>query len=238
MSLYISIRRSLIDYIKKKGLDIGDKLPPEDKLAGVLGVSRVTLREALRQLREEGLIFSKRGSGTYISGNVKDIVGTLDVNSGSTSMISIAGCQPGVTFYKVELINADELLADKLKVKIGCGIVLLKRVRTADEKPVVFSMDYLTPDIAKIFLAVNDRIMSLFELIEENGIKIGNNFAEIYPENCTEELADKLSYKIGAPILVLKQVIADQTGVPLFYGEDYFRPDYIKFSINRRRNYT
>jgi GntR family transcriptional regulator len=236
MSPYISMRKSLIDYIKKKGLEIGDKLPPEDKLAGVLRVSRVTLREALRQLREEGLIYSKRGSGTYVSGNVKDIAGTLDINYGATRMISIAGRKPGVVFYSVELINADELLAEKLKVKAGCGIVLLKRVRTADEKPVLFSMDYLAPELAAIFLSVHDRIRSLFELIEESGIRIGNSYAEVYPENCTEELAEKLSYKIGAPILVLKQVTVGQTGLPLFYGEDYFRPDCFIFSINRRRN--
>jgi DNA-binding GntR family transcriptional regulator len=235
MSPYNSIRKALIDYIKEKELKIGDKLPPEDRLAAVLGVSRVTLREALRQLREEGLIYSKRGSGTYVSGNVKDIVGTLDVNLGSTSMISIAGYKPGVTFYKVELINADGALAGKLKVKKGCGIVLLKRVRTADKKPVVFSMDYLGPEVASIFLSVNDRIMSLFKLIEESGVKIGNNYAEIYPENCDEELAEKLSYKTGAPLLALKQVIVSQRGSPLFYGEDYFRPDCFIFSINRRR---
>ncbi|HEB30911.1 MAG TPA: GntR family transcriptional regulator [Spirochaetes bacterium] len=236
MSPYILIRKALIDYIKEKKLEIGEKLPPEDRLACLLGVSRVTLREALRQLREEGLIYSKRGSGTYVSGNVKDIVGTLDINLGSTRMIEIAGCEPGVTFHEVELINADGALADKLKVKKGCGIVLLKRVRTADKRPVVFSMDYLGPEVATIFLAVNDRIMSLFKLIEESGIKIGNSFAEIYPENCTEELAEKLSYKTGSPILALKQVIVGQKGSPLFYGEDYFRPDCFKFSINRRRN--
>ena len=236
MSPYISIRKALIDYIKEKELEISDKLPPEDRLASVLGVSRVTLREALRQLKEEGLIYSMRGSGTYVSGNVKDIVGALDINLGSTSMISIAGYHPGVTFYKVELINADGALAGKLKVKKGCGIVLLKRVRTADERPVVFSMDYLGPEGASIFLAVNDRIMSLFKLIEESGIKIGNSYAEVYPENCTEELAEKLSYKTGGPILALKQVIVGQKGSPLFYDVDYFRPDCFKFSINRRRN--
>jgi len=236
MSPYNSIRKALIDYIKEYELKIGDKLPPEDRLAAVLSVSRVTLREALRQLREEGLIYSKRGSGTYVSGNVKDIVGTLDINHGSTSMISIAGYKPGVTFYKVELINADGVLAGKLKVKKGCGIVLLKRVRTADKKPVVFSMDYLGPEVASKFLAVNERIMSLFNFIEDNGIKIGNGYAEVFPEICTEELAEKLSYETGAPILALKQVFVGQKGDTLFYGEDYFRPDCFKFSINRRRN--
>ncbi len=236
MTTYQAIRESLIDFIKEKKYKIGDKIPSEDELARILNVSRVTLREAIRQLREEGLIYSRRGSGTFISGNVKEIAGTLDVNNGLTKMITEAGFKPGVTEFETELINASKELAQKLVVKEGCGIVVLKRIRTANDKPVVYSLDYLSPRVATIFLSINEKIMSLFKLIEDNGIRFGNSFAEISPLCCSEELAAKLSYKSGAPILALKQVLVDQKGFPLFYGEDYFRPDCFIFSINRRRN--
>jgi GntR family transcriptional regulator len=236
MSTYQAIRESLIDFIKTGKYEIGDKIPSEDELAKLLHVSRVTLREAIRQLREEGLLYSRRGSGTFLSGNVREIAGTLDVNNGLTRMIIEAGFKPGVTEFETELINASRELAHKLRVKEGCGIVVLKRVRTANDKPVVYSLDYLSPGVATFFLSVNEKIMSLFKLIEDSGILFGNSFAEINPQNCTEELAQKLSYKKGAPILALKQVLVDQKGSPLFYGEDYFRPDCFVFSINRRRN--
>lgn len=236
MSTYQAIRESFVDFIKENKYEIGDKIPSEDELAKILRVSRVTLREAIRQLREEGFIYSRRGSGTFVSGNVKHIAGTLDVNNGLTKMIMGAGFRPGVAELETELIHASKVLADKLRVKKGCGIVLLKRVRTANDKPVVYSLDHLSPRVATIFLSINDKIMSLFDLIEDNGINLGNSFAELSPENCTKELAEKLSYKVGAPILALKQVIVDQKGSPLFYGEDYFRPDCFVFSINRKRN--
>jgi GntR family transcriptional regulator len=236
MSTYQAVRESFIDFIKENNYEIGDRLPSEDELAKILRVSRVTLREAIRQLREEGFIYSRRGSGSYVSGNVKQIAGTLDVNSGLTRMITQAGFRPGVAAYDTELIHAPGWLADKLGVKKGCGIVLLKRVRTADDKPVVFSLDHLSPRVATIFLSIDDRIVSLFDMIENNGIRLGNSFAEVSPENCSKTLAEKLSYKTGAPILALKQVIVDQKGSPLFYGEDYFRPDWFVFSINRKRN--
>jgi GntR family transcriptional regulator len=235
MTTYQAIRESLIAFIKEHNYEIGDKIPSEDELSRLLRVSRVTLREAIRQLREEGLLFSRRGSGTYISGNVREIAGTLDVNSGLTRMITEAGSRPGVAEFETELIDASRELAQKLKVKEGSGIVVLKRVRTADGTPVVYSLDHLSPRVATIVLSVSEKIMSLFKLIEDNGIAFGNSFAEISPQCCGEELAGKLSYKPGAPILVLKQVLVDQKGSPLFYGEDYFRPDYFVFSINRRR---
>jgi GntR family transcriptional regulator len=236
MSTYQAVRESFIDFIHKNKYAIGDRLPSENELARRLQVSRVTLREAIRQLREDGFIYSRRGSGTYVSGNVKQMAGTLDVNNGLTATITKAGFRPGVADYQTELLHASQHLADRLGVKKGSGIVLLKRVRTANEKPVVYSHDYLGPRVAAIFLSIDRKIMSLFEMIEQSGIAIGNSFAELCPENCTKELAHKLAYKVGAPILALKQVLVDEKGSPLFYGEDYFRPDCFVFSINRKRS--
>jgi GntR family transcriptional regulator len=236
MTTYQAVRESFIDFIDKNEYKIGDRLPSENELAKTLRVSRVTLREAIRQLREDGFIYSRRGSGTYLSGNVKQIAGTLDVNNGLTRTITEAGFKPGVTDYHTELIHATQYLADKLKVKKGCRIVLLKRVRTANDKPVVFSQDYLSPRVATVFLSIEKKILSLFEMIEQSGITIWNSFAELSPENCTKDLAEKLSYKAGAPLLALKQVLVDHRGSPLFYGEDYFRPDCFVFSINRKRS--
>jgi len=238
MSTYQAVRESFIHYIDKNKYKIGDRLPSENELAKILRVSRVTFREAIRQLREDGFLYSRRGSGTFVSGNLKQIAGTLDENSGLTRMITAAGHRPGVAKYETELIRAPQWLADKLRVKKGCGIVLLKRVRTADDKPIVFSLDHLSPRVATIFLSLDERIVSLFDMIEKSGITIGNSFAELSPQNCTKELAQQLSCKAGSPILALKQVIVDQKGSPLFYGEDYFRPDCFVFSINRKRSET
>jgi DNA-binding GntR family transcriptional regulator len=100
----------------------------------------------------------------------------------------------------------------------------------------VYSLDHLSPRLASIFLSINEKIMSLFDMIEESGLALGNSFAELIPVSCPKELAQKLSYAEGGPILALKQVLVDQKGSPLFYGEDYFRPDCFVFSINRKRS--
>jgi GntR family transcriptional regulator len=236
MDAYLIVKDSLIDFINEEQLSIGDKLPTEKELCNMFRVSRVTLREAMRWLQENGFIYSKRGSGTYVSGNLKEIAGTLDVNKGLTKMIREAGYAPGVKYYETELMHANIELSRKLNVKKGCNVVLLKRVRTANDNPVVYSLDYLGPNMAAIFLSIDEKILSLFSLIEKSGISIGNSFAEICPEVCSPELSKKLSYKEGAPILSLKQRLVDEKGFPLFYGEDYFRPDCFTFSINRKRN--
>ena len=95
MSTYQAVRESFIDFVNGNKYEIGDRLPSEHELAKKLRVSRVTLREAIRQLREDGFIYSRRGSGTYLSGHVKQIAGTLDVNDGLSRTLTQAGCGRG-----------------------------------------------------------------------------------------------------------------------------------------------
>ena len=148
MSTYQAVRESFLHYIDKNKYKIGDRLPSENELAKILRVSRVTFREAIRQLREDGFLYSRRGSGTYVAGNLKQIAGTLDENNGLSRMITDAGFKPGVAKYESELIHAPQWLAERLRVKKGSGIILLKRVRTADDKPIVYSLDHLSPRVA------------------------------------------------------------------------------------------
>ena len=72
----------------------GSQLPPEFDLIAQLGVSRTTLREALKRLEEQGLIFRRRGRGTYV--RERSIVKDLSLNFGISEMITQAGFKPGV----------------------------------------------------------------------------------------------------------------------------------------------
>ena len=236
MSTYLTIKKSLVDYIRVKDLKVGDKLPPESDLAGWLNVSRLTLREALKVFREEGLIYTVHGIGTFLSSDFGQINDTLDMNLGITEMITSAGYKPGVKFFEKKLVKADMNLVKSLNVSKGSDILVCKRVRTADNKPVVYSIDYFSPSLVNTFLSSNEENISIYGFIEETlKIKIGNSLAEITPICCTTDLAKKLEYEEGKPILVIQQVIYDQKGNPLIYSKGYFRPDCFKISINRRR---
>lgn len=236
MATYLTIKRSIIDYIKSNDLKIGDKLPTENGLAEKLGVSRLTLREVLKVLREEGLIYTVHGIGTFISSNLEQINDTIDINLSITEMISSAGYKPGVKFCERKLVKSNKEIANALKIPEGSDVFVCQRVRTANGKPVVYSFDYFAPNLVAPFLGKNDENISLYEFIEvDMGIKIGNSFAEIIPINCPLDLAKKLEYEEGKPILKIKQITCDQKGSTLFFTEEYFRPDCFKISLNRRR---
>lgn len=236
MAVYIEIKKSLVDYIKSNDLKIGDKLPTENDLAEILGVGRLTLREALKVLGEEGLFYTVHGIGTFLSNNFEQINDTIDINLGITEMISSAGYKPGVKMFEKKLVKSRKEITDALNIPENADVFVCKRIRTADNKPVVYSIDYFAPPLVADFLSKNDENISLYKFIEiDMGIKIGNSIAEVMPVNCSEDLAAKLEYKKGEPLLLIKQITYDKKGAPLFFTEEYFRPDRFKISLNRRR---
>jgi GntR family transcriptional regulator len=236
MATYLSIKKSLLDYIKSNDLKVGDKLPTESEFAERLGVSRLTLREVLKVLREEGLIYTIHGSGTFISGNFKSINDTIDINLGISEMITAAGYKPGVKLFEKILVKASAEVANAFQIPEGSDVLVCKRVRTADDKPVVYSIDYFSPALVTAFLATNDDNISIYKFIEiDMGLKIGNSYAEIVPIECNLELSKKLDYQVNKPIFMIRQLTSDIKGSPLLFTEEYIRPDRFKISLNRRR---
>ena len=139
MLAYISTKEKIISYIKKNKLKVGDRLPSENELANLLGISRLTLREAINALKNEGIINSVQGRGTFLSGSIDNIANTLNNNLGISEMIIASGYEPGVMHFEKELVKAEGDVTVKLNIGEGTDVLVLKRIRTADGKPVVYS---------------------------------------------------------------------------------------------------
>ncbi len=236
MLAYVLTKEKLISYIKKNNLQVGDRLPAESELSRILGISRLTLREAFNSLKNDGLINSIQGKGTFLSGDVENIANTLNNNLGISEMIIASGYKPGVSHFEKKLVKAAADFATKIGVEEGTDILALKRIRTADGKPVVYSRDYFVPRLSAQFLEINDENVSIYDFLETKcGLVIGTGFAEILPVAAEDWLADWLEIPQGQPVLMIKQVVTDIHGEPLVYAEEYLRADSFKLLINRRR---
>jgi GntR family transcriptional regulator len=229
-------RQKIIDFINDNDLRVGAKLPPEAKLSKELSVSILTLRESLNILKGEGFLSTIHGRGTFITSDLKHISDTLNNSLGITEMIQRAGFEPGARDFERKLVRADNEISEKLKVKANSDVLMCRRVRTADGKPVVYSIDYFAPHLVPGFLKINDDNVSIYKFMEEeNNIKIDNSIAEIIPYKCDSSLAEKLEFKEGEPLLKLKQTTTDKKGNPLIFALEYLRPDCFKIIVNRRR---
>jgi GntR family transcriptional regulator len=114
-------------------------------------------------------------------------------------------------------------------------ILKLQRIRTADDKPVVFCIDYLNTNIFPIDID-DDFSHSLFDLLENKyNLKIKYAVTEIIPVTAKEKLMEKLNVKKNSPILLLEQMHFDDQERLFLYSKNYFRSDQFQFKVLRSR---
>lgn len=236
MLAYVHAKKKLLDYMREHELKPGDRLPIETELSELLGISRLTLREAMNTLKSDGILHSVQGKGTFVACEYDLIADSLNTNYSVTEMIEVSGARPGVSYFEKELIKADETIAQKLGVQEGSDVLMCARIRTADDSPVVFTRDYLSPRLAQKFLGVSDEGVSIYSFIEQDcAIEIGVSVAEIIAVCADERCARLLNVEVGAPLLQLRATVNDAYGAPLVYAIEYFRPDKFKFIVTRGR---
>jgi DNA-binding GntR family transcriptional regulator len=212
----------------------GSKLPPEPELAEELGVSRPTLREALRSLEEDGFVTRTRGAGTYATHRPR-LRNNLDVNFGVTEAIAAATMTPGTIESAVHTESATEDQAEALDLLPGDPVVMLERIRTADGRPVVFSCDVVAASrLAASELAKMPLDGSLYDLLERNDQAVENGVVTVEPVHADRAMARRLRIRSGALLLFLRQVDFGREGDPLLLSLEHHVAEAFEFTVVRR----
>ena len=231
--LYLQV----VDRIKKD-IDNGvykedEKLPSEFDLSKQLGISRATLREALRVLEEENIIIRRHGVGTFINPKPLFSSGIEELFS-VTEMIKRAGKKPGTIFLSSTSRETTEDDYYKYNCSPDDEIVVVERVRTSDDEPVVYCIDQIPKSILpKNYTHQSGSIFELFE--REVGCHITYAVTNIEPLGFSEKISPILHCEVDASILVMKQMHFDQNDQPVFYSCNYFRADKFSFHVLRKR---
>ncbi len=232
--LYVQVIERLKQDIDSGIFKENERFPSEFELARTLGVSRATLREALRVLEEEKVIVRKHGVGTFVNPRPLFSSGIEQLSSVS-SMIRDAGMEPGTIFMDV---TETEVCEDSM-AKFDCGeesrLVTIKRVRTADQEPVVYCIDQV---LSKNIPLGADELLneSIFDAIEKSGtIRIAQAVAHIEPVGYDDEASAILRCGVDVPLLVLLQQHYSEAGEMVLYSKNYFRADKFSFHVVRKR---
>jgi GntR family transcriptional regulator len=213
----------------------GSQLPTEAELCEMLGVSRTVVREALRVLEDDGLVARRHGVGTFVRDH--PILKNLNFNFGITEMIESAGLSSGTSYLAIQSEAADQEKAEQLRVALGTSLVTVERVRTADGRPVVYSLDTLPKSLLQRVefdpqLLLTQSIYSILQTSLGQVIEYG--IARLVPVAAPDNVAEKLQLPPNAPTLYIVQTDYSPDDEPLVYSREYHLPDAFDFVVWRR----
>ena len=232
--LSFRIRDELASRMASGHIPPGSKLPPEPELAEELGVSRPTLREALRSLEEDGFVTRTRGAGTFATHRPR-LRNNLDVNFGVTEAIAAAGMVPGTVESAVHTRGATEEQARSLDLREGDPVVVLERVRTADARPVVLSRDIVSAStLSSSQIAKMPLDGSLYELLERSGRPVAHGVVSLEPVRADKALARRLKIRAGGLLLFLRQIDFGVEGEPVLLSLEHHLAEAFEFTVVRR----
>jgi GntR family transcriptional regulator len=213
----------------------GGRLPAEPDLARQLGVSRATLREAMRSFEGQGLIRRRQGVGTFVVGHTHVFESGLEVLESIETMAQKLSLPVAMGDLEVNAIQADDAQAAALKVANGESLTQVSRVILTEERPVAFLVDVLPQDVLSpvdVSPGFTGSVLDL--LLRQGSFQLARSVAEINSVAASGEIARALQIQRGDVLLMLSARLFTIEERVIDYSLSYFLPGYFRFHVVRR----
>jgi DNA-binding GntR family transcriptional regulator len=209
------------------------KLPNEEALCTRFAVSRITLREAVRGLIEDGYVIRRQGAGTFVTSGPA-LRNSLDTNFSYTEYLESTGIKVSKKVLDALRITGDDEALAELGLGAEAEVVVIRRVRIAGRKPAIYSIDSLPADIVDARRDLKAFSQSLYKLLSSRGHDIDHARTIITPVIATSEIAKILEVPVGTPLQHLRQVDFDTGGRPVMRSLEWHVPSVIELRVYRR----
>lgn len=233
--LYVQAEAALNDLIQGLGLQDGDRLPSEVELAERLGVSRSTIREALRNLELHRRVRRIHGRGTLVTTPSGSFVAGLETLESMESLASRQGWACGTEDVQLRAWSLGERDAGPLQRSLGTTAVRLTRAKTKDGVRVAF-MDSVVPgDVIAPEVAEREFSSSIIDMFRARRRPVLDYaLADIRVEPADPETAMELHVSVGSAMLLLEETFLDPDGHPFCLNRNWFVPGSVRLEFVRR----
>jgi GntR family transcriptional regulator len=218
------LQADLADLISKA--PPGFRLPSEPELAKQMGVSRATLREAMRTFETQGLIRRRQGAGTFVVGKIPVIDSGLEVLESLQTLAARINLDVSAGEITISEFLADDPLAAALSVPVGRKLLRVSRVMRADSRPVAYLEDTLPEDVLHAEELTGKFNGSVLDYLLQR--------ADISAINAPADVAKMLEVQRDDVLLQFASRLYTSTGKVVDYSISYFLPGYFKFHVVRR----
>lgn len=233
--LHSRIRHALRADILSGHYAPGSRVPSESELGQRFSVSRITVRQALASLQQEGLIYTLQGKGSFVS-KPKAFQNVTSLQ-GFAEQMSRRGHEVLNELLGLRDVPADADVAARLGVAPGEPVTEVRRLRLLDREPVSIEWTWVRPELGRV-LARADLITRDIFLILENDARVALGHAELAADAvpADAEAARLLRVEVGAPLLRIERLTHDRAGQPIDYEFLYFRGDAFqyRFRVDRQ----
>lgn len=225
--LYFQIASGIEQAIRNGDLPAGARLENEIALSARLGLSRPTVRRAIQELVDKGLIVRRRGIGTQV------VHGSVTRQVELTSLwedLERNGQHPTTTVLRREVIEADERMVEALGVAAGSPVLHLRRLRSADGVPVSILENYLPEEFTNL---AEDQLQQhgLYQLLRMRGVTMRVARQRIGARRATPSESKLLEIDRNGPLLTMDRTAYDASGKAAEFGHHCYRPDLYSFEI-------
>ncbi len=213
VALYIQVRETLREQIKKGLLGPGQKLPAEDELAAQFGVSRMTVRQGVSDLTDEGILYRRRGVGTFVT--------QFHVERDHNKLIDFfetaraEGFEVEVRLLSREVTPARLMIARALALQETEPVIRIKSLRLANGVPITIYDEYVPYKLRPQLLQEDLHSQPAWQILEAHGYNIKRAVQKIEARPADEDTASLLATEEGAPILFKNRVIFTEDGAPV-----------------------
>ena len=214
----------------------GQRLTSEPELAKQMGVSRATLREAMRTFETQGVIRRRQGSGTYVVGKVPVIDSGLEVMESLDTMAHRKNLAISIGELHIEQVDADKEMVVGLGVPEKTHLTRVRRVMCADGRPVAYLVDTLPADLLKPNELPAQFGGSVLDFMLARGDSLTVSRAAITATNATAEVAKALEIQRGDVLLQFISQLYNGGGKIVDHTVSYFIPGYFNFHVVRKIN--
>ena len=236
-SLAIQLRDRIRDMLATKNFKAGDQLPSEEKLASMYGVSRATVREALKYLEEEHIVICRHGSGRFLAPGPSNILEEEVTKLQSvTEMAQGLGINLSTKVLSFSKEPANEIIQSRLNLNPGCCVYVLERARMTQNETIIYSIDIFPDSLVKGEIKAADFKGSLASIMESKWkVRMSYSRADISAVLLNPEICERINVKSIDPWILLEQVNFNEKDQPFLYSKDYHRSEKIQFHVIRRR---